>query len=59
MATDTKKKKIDWTKPASDNPEITIDDFKEMVKEAEQGPFYSVSEFKKKLQLWRSQNLKT
>jgi hypothetical protein len=57
MATETKIKKIDWTKPASENPEITIDDFKDMVKEAEQGPFYSLLEFKKKMKSWRNQNL--
>lgn len=58
MATKTATKKIDWTKPADQNPEITIDDFKDMVKEAEKGPFYSLAEFKQKMKLWRKENLK-
>ncbi len=58
MATQTAKKKIDWTKPADQNPEITTDDFKDMVKEAEKGPFYSLSEFDKKMKSWRKENLK-
>lgn len=58
MATKTATKKIDWTKPANQNPEITIDDFKDMVKEAEKGPFYSLTEFKQKMKSWRKENLK-
>ncbi len=58
MGTKTTKKKIDWTKLANQNPEITIDDFKDMVKEAENGPFYSLTEFKQKMKLWRKENLK-
>ena len=58
MATHAAKKKIDWTKPADQNPEITEDDFKEMVREAEKGPFYSLSEFKQKMKSWREENLK-
>lgn len=58
MATQTANKKISWTKPADENPEITIEDFKGMVKEAEKGPFYSLSEFKQKMKLWREQHLK-
>ncbi|MBN2777879.1 MAG: hypothetical protein JXR36_09560 [Bacteroidales bacterium] len=57
MATKTAKNKIHWTKPADQNPEITIDDFKDMVKEAEKGPFYSLTEFKQKMKLWRKENL--
>ena len=57
MTTKTSKNTIDWTKPADQNPEITIDDFKDMVKEAEKGPFYSLTEFKQKMKLWRNENL--
>ena len=58
MVTKTAKKKIDWTKPSDQNPKITDDDFKDMVKEAEKGPFYSLTEFKQKMKLWRKENLK-
>jgi hypothetical protein len=58
MTTKSATKKIDWTKPADQNPEISIDDFKDMVKEAEAGPFYSLTEFKQKMKVWRKENLK-
>lgn len=58
MSSESTKKKIDWTKPADQNPEITIDDFKDMVQEAEQGPFLSMTEFKQKMKLWRKEHLK-
>ena len=53
MATKTAKKKIDWTKPADQNPEITIDDFKDMVKAAEKGPLMSMSQYKNNRTEWR------
>jgi hypothetical protein len=58
MATKTVTKKIDWTKPADQNSEITIDDFKDMVKEAEKGPFLSLSQYKKNRREWREKLLK-
>jgi len=58
MATRTAKKKIDWTKPSDQNPKITDDDFKDMVKEAEKGPFMSMSQFKKNRKEWRENLLK-
>jgi hypothetical protein len=58
MATQTAKKKIEWTKPADQNPEITMDDFKDMVQETEKGPFLSMTEFKQRMKLWRKANLK-
>ncbi len=58
MATKTAKNKIDWTKPADQNPEITIDDFKDMVKKAEKGPFMSLSQYKKNRKEWREKLLK-
>ena len=48
-----KNKIINWTKPVDQNPEISIDDFKKMLKEAEKGPFLTMTEFKKKWKLWR------
>jgi hypothetical protein len=58
MATKSATKKIDWTKPADQNSEITIDDFKDMVKEAEKGPFLSLSQYKKNRREWREKLLK-
>jgi hypothetical protein len=58
MATKSATKKIDWTKPADQNPEITIDDFNDMVKEAEKGPFLSLSQYKKNRREWREKLLK-
>lgn len=58
MATQTAKKNISWTKPADQNPEITIDNFKEMVKEAEKGPFISLSKYEKTRKEWREKLLK-
>ncbi|MDD4149798.1 MAG: hypothetical protein PHE33_07200 [Bacteroidales bacterium] len=42
MTIRNEKKKINWTKHSDQNPEITEDDFKAMVKEAEEGPFLSM-----------------
>ncbi len=58
MATQIAKKKIDWTKPAEQNPEITTDDFKEMVKEAEKGSFLSMAQYKKNRKVWREKLLR-
>ena len=40
MATKTVTKKIDWTKPADQKPDITISDFKNMVKESEKSTIF-------------------
>lgn len=58
MATETAKKKIDWTKPADQNPEITVDDFKDMVKKAEKGPFLSMEQYRENRKEWCKKFLK-
>jgi len=49
-----KKKKINWLFP-NENPAdmvITVEDFREMVQEAEKGKGMSLSEYKEKMNLW-------
>ncbi len=58
MSTQAEKTKIDWTKPDDQNTEITIEDFKDMVQEAENGPFISLSQYKKNRKEWREKILK-
>ncbi|MDY0140500.1 MAG: hypothetical protein RBR97_01240 [Bacteroidales bacterium] len=58
MTSETAKKKIDWTKPADQNPEITVDDFKDMVKETEKGPFLSIEQYRENRKEWRKKFLK-
>jgi hypothetical protein len=55
MATKSATKKIDWTKPADQNPEITIDDFKDMVKESEKSNKLPISELDKKIKKWQQE----
>jgi hypothetical protein len=55
MSTKPEKKKIDWTKPADQNPEITIDDFKDMVKESENSAKSPISELDKKIKKWQQE----
>lgn len=58
MPTRTDKNKIKWTNPANQNPEITIDDFKAMVKESEKSPFLSMTQYKRNRKEWRKKLLK-
>ncbi|MDD2386136.1 MAG: hypothetical protein PHP52_05075 [Bacteroidales bacterium] len=58
MTSETAKKKIDWTKPADQNPEITVDDFKDMVKETEKGPFLSIEQYRENRKEWHKKFLK-
>jgi hypothetical protein len=51
MATETAKKQIDWQIP-DDNQEVTIDDFREMVKNGENAPHISLNEFIKVTNEW-------
>jgi len=53
MATKTANNKIDWTKPADQNPEITTEDFKDMVKKSEKSPKSPLSELDKKIKKWQ------
>jgi len=55
MATRTAAKKIDWTKPADQNPDITIDDFKNMVRESENSAKSPISELDKKIKKWQQE----
>lgn len=55
MATKTATKKIDWTKPADQNPDITIGDFKNMVKESENSAKSPISELDKKIKKWQQE----
>ncbi len=54
MKTKNKKSKasISWALPG--NP-ISIEEFKEGIKNAEKGPFYTVEESKQKLEEWRKE----
>jgi len=54
-----KKKKINWLFP-EENPAdmvITVDDFREMVRDAEKGKGMSLSEYKEKMNLWWQNHL--
>jgi len=50
------KEKIDFLFP-KEGQEITIDDFKAMVKEAEKGPFQSLESYLKELDEWYEKNI--
>ena len=55
----TKKKKINWLFP-DENPEdmvITVEDFREMVREAEKDKGMSLSTHKEKMNLWWQNHL--
>ena len=55
----TKKKKINWLFP-DENPAdmvITVEDFREMVREAEKGKGMSLSEYREKMNLWWQNHL--
>jgi len=54
MATTTLKKQIDWQFP-SENETVTLNDFREMVSNAEQAPHISLEEFYKVTDEWLSQ----
>ena len=56
MATATKTRKhienqIDWQFP-NDNEQVSIDDFREMVRNSEKAPFISFEEFCKVTEEW-------
>lgn len=55
MSTKTEKKKIEWTKPADQNPDITIDDFKNMVRESENSAKSPISELDQKIKKWQQE----
>lgn len=55
MATETAKKKIDWIKPNDQNPEITIDDFKDMVKKSEKSAKSPISALDEKIKKWQQE----
>ena len=50
------KEKIDFLFP-KEGQEVTIDDFKKMVKEAEKGPFQTQEEFDRDIDEWLSQEI--
>jgi hypothetical protein len=50
------KEEIDFLFP-KEGQEITIDDFKKMVKEAEKGPFQTQEEFDRDIDEWLSQEI--
>jgi len=55
----TKKEKINWLFP-DENPAdmvITVDDFREMVQEAEKGEGMSLSTYKEKMNVWWQNHL--
>jgi predicted transcriptional regulator len=50
-----KTKRINWALPGDP---ISIDEFKDGIKEAEKGPFMTLDELKKSVEKWKkSQNL--
>jgi hypothetical protein len=51
-AENTAKKKIDWLFP-DENQTVTIEDFREMVREAEHQPAYSYREHRKIVDEWQ------
>jgi hypothetical protein len=51
------KKKIDWIKPSEQNTEITIDDFKNMIRESEKSDKSPISELDKKIKKWQERKL--
>ena len=50
------KEKIDFLFP-QEGQEVTVDDFKKMVKEAEKGPFQTQEEFDRDIDEWLSQEI--
>ena len=50
------KEKIDFLFP-QEGQEVTIDNFKKMVKEAEKGPFQTQEEFDRDIDEWLSQEI--
>lgn len=50
------KEKIDFLFP-QEGQEVTIDDFKKMIKEAEKGPFQTQEEFDRDIDEWLSQEI--
>lgn len=50
------KEKIDFLF-SKEGQEVTIDDFKKMVKEAEKGPFQTQEEFDRDIDEWLSQEI--
>lgn len=50
------KEKIDFLFP-QECQEVTIDDFKKIVKEAEKGPFQTQEEFDRDIDEWLSQEI--
>jgi hypothetical protein len=55
----TKKKKIDWLFPDENQAsvDITIEDFCQMVNEAEKGEGMSLSAYKEKMNVWWQNHL--
>jgi len=56
MKTSAKDKVIDWVSPASD-VEVTLDDYKNMIRQAEAGKGMSLSEYTQKVNQWLKNNL--
>jgi len=52
----TKDKQINWLFP-DENQVVTIEDFREMVREAEKEKGMSISEYREKMNLWWQKHL--
>ena len=52
----TAEKEIDWLSP-NQNQEITLDDFRSMVRKAEMEKGMSLSEYKAKMNVWWQNHL--
>jgi hypothetical protein len=50
-ANSTAKEKINWQFP-EENQTVTVEDFRDMVREAEKGKSMSLPEFKSKMDVW-------
>jgi len=54
-----KKEKINWLFPDENqaNMDVTIEDFRQMVREAERGKGMSLTEYKEKMNIWWQNHL--
>jgi len=53
----TKKEKINWLFPNENQSDVTVEDFRQMVREAEKGEGMSLSAYKEKMNVWWKNHL--
>jgi len=52
-----KKERINWLFPDENQSDVTVEDFRQMVREAEKGEGMSLSAYKEKMNVWWQKHL--